>query len=161
MKLFGILLLSLGLLSSCVVKEELQDGIREMRPSVTGWDLKLGPDRTANLDFTFHYELGIVDEDGIESLQWVYQIHTVSQNVLAENEQEMRKAEPEKTEILVKGDRKRSLSIASGLMTPGGTYVLHFFVYYRGELLKELLLKVVEGEDFETEPVDSVLPPSF
>lgn len=145
-------MLGVSLTSGCVVQDDLRDGIKEMNTSVTAWQLDRSGDGSGELSFTLHYELGVVDEAGVEALQWTYQLHPVSGPPVAEHSQQMRKPEPDKTQILVQGDRKRTLEIEGGLEA-GGIYILHFYIYYREELLEELLLKVTEGEQLIAEDV--------
>ena len=135
--------LLLFLLPSCqIVKEDFPDGTREMRLSMNSAELQFAEDGVAQLSFEFHYEIAIVDEAGIEEIQWRFALVNLKKDVLAEHEQRMRKAEPEKTLILVQGDRERQLDIPPGLVQPIDTYVLWVWLYYRDEILGELLTGV-------------------
>ncbi len=134
-----IFLFLLLLLSCQIVKEDFPDGTREMRLSMSSSELQLLEAGEGQLNFEFHYEIAIVDEEGIEEIRWRFALVDLKKNVLAEHEQHMRKAEPEKNLILVQGDRERQLEIPSGLLRPGETYVIWVWLYYRGEILGELL----------------------
>jgi hypothetical protein len=127
------------------------------------------PDDSAIVDFTFHYELQIVDSDGIEPVWWRYslvracsdddrdaddcQINT--RPVLATNDQEMRKGEPNKTEIFVEGDRPRTLDLPAGVIRRGDQYVLWIEVRYRDESVGHHLELVEVGSRGAPEVVDA------
>ena len=112
-------------------------------------------DGGAVVSFTFSYLLGIVDEEGIAAVDWIYSLRVPRGGTLFTLEQPMRDAQPEKTEILVVGDRTREFEVPAGSLDAGITYVLWFELYYRGERLGEFLepLRLVPGEQV-TEPFD-------
>ncbi len=146
-------------LCGCVLADEDMDGRRVLDPSLPKLELALLPDGAAKVDFTFHYELQIVDEEGIEMVWWRYALvracsdadrealacDLATRPVLAENEQEMRKPEPGKTEIFVEGDRPRQLEIPAGVVHPDDAYVLWIEVRYRGEAVGHFLQEVRVG----------------
>jgi hypothetical protein len=155
---FVAVLVVLGL-SGCVVKDELRDGIREVLPTVKEATYTLNADGSGEVVFTFNYLLGIVDEAGIDEVRWEYSLITPQREILALEEQSMRDAQPEKTEILVHGDRTRTLSVDGGLRAEGD-YVLSIALFYEGELFGEKYTRLVEGETI-TEAVDLNDLPSF
>ncbi|MCA9525239.1 MAG: hypothetical protein KC549_02950 [Myxococcales bacterium] len=142
------LLLSLG---GCVVKDELEDGIREVLPTLRSTTYLRNADGSGQVDFTFNYLLGIVDDAGIDEVRWEYAVITPAREIIGAEEQEMRKAQPEKTQILVQGDRSRSLVLPPGALRANGTYVLSVALFYRGELFGEKFKKLVEGETLTEE----------
>lgn len=139
----ALCLLAALTVSGCVIKDELDDGIREVRPSVRAIELARFADSSGRLEFTFHYQLGIVDEAGIAEVIWTYAlIDPADRRVLAETTQRMRKPDPGKTEILVEGDRARSLDVPAGQVQDGVNYVLWITLSYRDEPLGEHLASV-------------------
>ncbi|MEZ4467699.1 MAG: hypothetical protein R3F60_02545 [bacterium] len=142
------LLVSAG---GCVVKDELEDGIREVLPTLRSTTYTRNADGSGQVDFTLNYLLGIVDEAGIEEVRWEYAVITPAREIIAVEEQEMRKAQPEKTQVLVQGDRSRSLAVPPGLLRSDGTYVLSVALFYRGELFGEKYKKLIEGETLTEE----------
>ncbi len=163
----ALITLSSLLAVGCVVNEDLADDTRELIPTIKEdakgqhlAHLEAASDGSGVLQFTFHYELGLIDEEGIAEVQWRYSLITVEREPLATFEQRMRKPEPGRTQILVQGDRPRKLEVPAGRLQDGETYVLWIEVSYRGELLGELLHSVTEGGEpppMETEP-DPNLP---
>jgi hypothetical protein len=140
-----VLGLAAALCAGCVVKEDIKDGLRELRPSMKSINLSTGPDGASELNFVFHYEMGLVDEAGVSEVRWFYALVDRDKNVLASHEQRMRKPDEDKTEILVQGDRTRRLDVDPGLVQPDVTYILWVSVFYRGELIGEHLSPVVDG----------------
>ncbi|MGK0357934.1 MAG: hypothetical protein ACI9U2_000217 [Bradymonadia bacterium] len=154
------ILLALGLvigLSGCVVKDELRDGIREVLPTLKETTYTLEQGGSGQVEFTFNYLLGIVDEAGIEEVRWEFSVITPQREILALEEQQMRDAQPGKTEILVHGDRARTLTIDGGLR-PDGDYVLSIALFYRGELIGEKYKRLVDGETLIEEVEINDLP---
>ncbi len=147
------------LLGGCVLADEDLEGTRDIDPSVPAVQLVLLPEGGALVDFTFHYELQIVDEEGIELVWWRYALvractdadrdafacDLASRPVLAENEQEMRKPELGKTSIFVEGDRPRKLELGPGVISPDENYILWIQVVYRGEAIGHHLEEVRVG----------------
>ena len=140
-----LLLLVVGL-AGCVVKDELKNGMREMRGEVATARLDAFPDGSGHLAFTFQYGIALVDDAGIDAFPWEFRLVDRDRRLLAFNAQEMRKAEPGKTRVLVTGERVRSLEIPAGTLSVGETYVVWLAVDYRQDLLFELLSPVVALE---------------
>lgn len=132
-------------LSGCIVKDELEDGIREVLPTLKETTYSRNSDGSGSVRFTFNYLLGIVDEAGIEEVRWEYAVITPQREILAVEEQQMRGPQPEKTEILVHGDREREIFVPAGLRADGA-YVLTVSLFYRGELFGEKFKRLVDGE---------------
>lgn len=153
---FVLLTALAGLLASgCVVKEEVEDGTRELRSGMKSVVLESTGDGGAVLRFTWTYLLGIVDSDSIAPIEWNYSLRVPRGATLARVDQRMREPNEDKTEILVVGDRSRELEIPPGSLSADETYVLWFELYYRDELLGEHLypVRVRAGEQVE-EPFD-------
>lgn len=150
----ALILLPALLLWSCeIVKEEYPDGLRELRSTMKVIELK-ATEGGAEVLFTYHYELGIVDKEGIADIQWRYALFSRDEMLLGEHLQRMREGEGEgKTELLVMGDRERILPIERRLQ-PDTTYILWIFVDYRGERLGELLSGIKLGQRVENEVPD-------
>jgi len=129
----------------CVVEDEMKDGLRQMRSELGKAALSVAPDGSGRLTFKFQYGIALVDDAGIEPFPWVFRLVDADRNVLAEREQEMRKAQPENKRVLVTGERERSLDVPPGLLVEGRTYVLWVIVSYRGETLHEVLFPIVAG----------------
>ncbi len=147
--LFALKLLVTGLVAQapagCVVEDEMKDGLRQMRSELGAASLTVAPDGSGQLTFKFQYGIALVDDAGIEPFHWVFRLVDADRNVLAEREQEMRKAQPEKTRVLVTGERERTLDVPAGGLVEGRTYVLWVIVSYRDETLHEVLFPVVAG----------------
>lgn len=152
--------LTLTALTGCIVKDELHDGIREVLPTLKSVRLDRNADGSGQVDFTFNYLLGIVDEQGIQEVRWEYSVITPAREVLVVEEEAMRKPEPEKTQVLVQGDRTRRLEVPPGALRSDGTYVLSVALFYDGELFGEKYKKLVPGETL-TETVDLDDLPKF
>ena len=65
-----ITLFGICLLSACAVKDEVEDGLWEIRAKVARAELTATADGGASVDFTFMYLLGLVDEAGIAGVEW-------------------------------------------------------------------------------------------
>jgi hypothetical protein len=130
-------LLALALLISvapaCVVDDEIPEGLRELRPEIGSARLVREADGSGRLDFSFRYVMAITDEAGIAEVRWIYSLVDRQQSVLGQVEQRMREPQPEKTQILVQGERSRTLPIDAGKLRPGGRYVVWITVTYPGE----------------------------
>jgi hypothetical protein len=132
-----------GVLSGgCVVKDELKEGLREMRSEVPLLTLTRNADGSGLVDFTFKYGIAVVDEGGIAEIPWNLRLVDRNQVVYAELFQVMRKAEPDERRALVTGERRRVLEVVPGLLSPGGTYALWITATYEGEVLHESLWPV-------------------
>ena len=140
-----------ALLTGCIVKDELHDGIREVLPTMKSVSFERSPDGSGRVDFTFNYLLGIVDDGGIDEVRWEFSVITPAREVLVVEEEPMRKAQPEKTQVLVQGDRSRSIELPPGTLRADGTYVLSVALFYGGELFGEKYKKLVEGETITEE----------
>ena len=138
----------------CIVQDEVPDKVLEQKshrtadgahieviPSMTEATLLVNRNSGGTLDFTFHYELGALDDEGIEQVDWTYRLVDSNEVEFAAHSQRMRKPNPDKTGILVRGDRTRHLNIERGLEV-GKTYIIWFSLFYRGELFKEYLAPV-------------------
>lgn len=147
------------LLGGCVLADDDLEGTRDIDPSVPVVSLALLPEGGATVEFTFHYELQIVDEEGIDLVWWRYALVRACSDadreafacelgtrpVLAANEQEMRKPELGKTSIFVEGDRPRKLEIGPGVIQADEDYILWIQVSYRGEAIGHHLEQVRVG----------------
>lgn len=151
MKRLSLMCVLPALLAGCIVKDELQDGIREVLPTLKSVSFERANDGSGRVDFTFNYLLGIVDEGGVDEVRWEYSIITPAREVLVVEEQSMRKAQPEKTQVLVQGDRSRTLELPPGTLRAEGTYVLSVALFYEGEVFGEKYKKLVEGETLTEE----------
>ena len=142
------------LLAGCVLDEDYGDHAREVEPSMEEATLAVGADGAGELNFKFHYVLGLIDVDGVVDLRWTYRLVNSDQVVLAEVEEEFRKPEKDGvTQILVDGDRTRLLSVPGGLVR-GVTYILWVELRYRDELIAELLTPVGDGLEDAPRPLD-------
>ncbi len=137
-------------MTGCVIKDTATEGTREMRGGLKSLVVQSTGDGGAIVSFTFGYLFGIVDAAGIAPIRWTYSLQVPRGAVLAEAEQVMREPQPDKTEILVVGDRQRELEVPTGLRADV-TYVLWFHVWYGDEPIGEVLapVRLVEGEQIE------------
>ncbi len=118
---------------ACVVDDEIPEDLRELRPEIGSARLVRQPSGSGHLDFTFRYVMAITDDAGIAEVRWIYSLVDRQQQVLAQVEQRMREPEPGKTQILVQGERSRTLAIDPGKLKADGRYVLWITVTYPGE----------------------------
>jgi hypothetical protein len=137
------------LATACVVKDEATDGTIEMRSAVTQALLTVAPDGSGHLDFTYAYLLGIVDDAGVDVVEWRFALIDAGRTEYAETVQPLREAELERDRILVEGERERTLQCEAGQLEPDRTYVLWISVYYGEETLQETFLAVRPGELYE------------
>jgi hypothetical protein len=86
--------LAVSALHGCVVKDELRDGLRQMRADMKALTLTRSDDGGAQLDFTFEYGLALVDDGGVGEIPWRVRLLDADRVVYATLEQTMRKAEP-------------------------------------------------------------------
>ncbi len=135
-----------ALAPGCVVKDEMKDGLREMRSEIGEADLALAPDGTGSLHFRFNYGIALVDKLGVDGFPWEYRLVDRNRHVLATHSQDMRAAQPDKTQVLVTGERERRLDVPKGALVLGETYVLWVIVQYRGETVNEILSPVVAAD---------------
>ena len=132
-----------GALSGCVVKDELRNGLREMRADMRALTLTRAADGSAQLDFTFEYGLALVDDGGVSEIPWRVRLVDAERVVYGTLEQTMRKAEPTETRALVTGERKRTIDLEPGAL-PGDdrAYAVWVEAEYEGETLFEALWPV-------------------
>lgn len=140
--------------TGCIIDDTLDDDLREIESEVTIYEARVDPDGGGTLRFNYHYDLGMVDSLGIAEIQWTFEVIDLDQAVLGETNQLMRNAQPEKTEILVTGDRERTQPFVPGRLGEGETYILRITLYYQGhppetpvEILEQTLTPVVFTAD--------------
>ncbi len=141
-----LVILGTFLATACVVKDEATDGTIEMRSAVTQALLTVAPDGSGHLDFTYAYLLGIVDDEGIDVVEWRFVLIDADRLEYAETVQPLREAELEQVRILVEGERERTLQCDAGQLASDQTYVLWITVHYGEEVLQEKFLAVRAGE---------------
>ncbi len=162
-----------GALSGCdaeryIIKDELGEAVesgesvREMRGRVTFAALERAPDGSGRLEFLFVYLLGIVDPEGVDAITWRYALFHPDRTELAAEQDVMREAEgltedgAPITQVLVHSElpgRRRTLDVPPGRLVDGQTYVLRLTLWYRSEILFEVLVPVVPGAPL-VDPVD-------
>jgi hypothetical protein len=145
----ALLLILVTVLSShaCVVKEELDDTYKQAHIGLNQWSLKF--DNSANkyyLNFELGYLIGLNDKDGIQDIDWRYQLVTVDQELLAEVSEVMREATVDRTQVFVQGARSRKLPINRPLRT-NQSYVMWVVLTYNDEILKEKLFEIKAGAE--------------
>ena len=131
-----------ALVSGCVVKDELKDGLREMRGEMADVSLDTNADGSGRLNFKFRYGIALVDDAGVQPFPWEYRLVDSDRRILASNAQEMRKEESGKTRVLVTGERARKLDVPPGTLVLGRKYIVWILVHYGEEPLFELLWPV-------------------
>lgn len=151
-----------------IIKDELGEAVesgesvREMRGRVTLASLDRAPDGSGRLEFLFVYLLGIVDREGVQAITWRYALFHPDRTELAADQDVMREAEglsetgAPVTHVLVHSElpgRRRVLQIPAGRLVDGQTYVLRLTLWYRAEILFEVLVPVVPGVPL-VDPVD-------
>lgn len=146
--LFTTLLFTTLLLTGCVVKEELNDTYNQAHLGLNEWSLLNTETETGayELKLDIGYLIGLVDDEGIDAIEWTYELMTTDQEVLASNSEEMRAPSLEKRQVFVEGKRKRELAVPVPL-SEGVTYVLWFTLYYEDEILHEQLFPIIAGEE--------------
>ncbi len=133
-------------LTACVVKEDLQD-FEKIYSGLNYWKLKQ-KESGWHLDFNLGYLIGLKDEQGIEKIDWKYELINLRKNVLLSKQEEMRPKNLEKQQIFVNGTRSRSEGLSYQL-TEGDSYVLWFTFFYKQEIIHEALYEVVAGQEGE------------
>lgn len=145
-----------------IVKDELGDAVQrgervlEMRGQVTAADLVRNADGSGQLTFLFVYLLGIVDPEGIAGIDWEYALYHPDRTELAAGGDEMRGPELDKQYTLVHSQlpgRSRTLVIPPGSLEAGQVYVVRLILWYRAEILFEVLVPVEPGVPY-LDPVD-------
>lgn len=139
---FAVAALLASMLVGCVVKDEMKDGLREMRGEIVDTRLDRRDDGSGRVSFTFQYGIALVDDQGVSPFPWRYRLVDRDRHVVAEHSQDMRDAEPGKTRVLVTGERTRFLDVPAGGLREGETYILWVEVDYREERLFEVLASV-------------------
>ena len=99
--------------------------------------------------FTYAYLLGIVDDDGVDVVDWRFSLIDADRFEYAETVQPLREAELDQVRILVEGERARTLRCEPGELNPSGTYVLWIEVTYAEDIIDEMFLAVRNGEIHE------------
>jgi len=137
------------IVSGCVVKDEATDGAIEMRSAVTQALLTVSEDGSGHLDFTYAYLLGIIDDAGVDVVEWRFALMDADLFEYAETVQPLREAELDQVRILVEGERERSLNCEAGQLDPNKTYVLWITVNYGEDVIDEMLVGLQNGEVHE------------
>jgi len=132
----------------CAIKDEVRDGLWEIRSDVRTASLVQRDANTLTLDFNYEYLLGLVDNEGIEEVLWTYALVDSSKAEIVSETQQMREPQPNRTEVFVQGERPRELDIELGVLDPLETYVLWVTVTYRDTILTEVLVPVRIGESY-------------
>lgn len=149
-KLSKVLLLVLVIIlasHACVVKEELDDTYKQAHIGLNQWSLKF--DNAADkyyLNFELGYLIGLNDKNGIQDIDWRYQLVTVNQELLAEVSEVMREASVDRTQVFVQGARSRELPINRPLQA-NQSYVMWVVLTYNDEILKEKLFEIKAGSE--------------
>lgn len=134
------------LCTSCVVKEDLNNTYNQAHLGLNEWSLKIAESGGYTLAFDAGYLIGLIDDEGIQSISWTYELMTKEQEVIAFHLEEMRPPSLDKTEIFVEGRRGRVLE-TNQYLSEGQTYILWFTLRYRDEILHEQLFALVAGEE--------------
>ena len=128
-----------------VVKEELDDTYKQAHIGLNQWSLLYDDDLKHHvLQFDLGYLIGLTDKEGIQDIDWEYQVMSVDQELLASNDEVMREATPDRTQIFVQGARQRELYIERPLVKDQ-SYIIWFTLNYNDEVLKEQLFELVAG----------------
>ena len=156
-----ITLFGICLLSACAIKDEVEDGLWEIRAKVARAELTATDGGGASVDFTFMYLLGLVDEEGIAGVEWSYVLVAPDgegdAQELGREDQIMRQEQLEQREVFVQGERPRVLVIDDLAIDPDETYVLRIYVYYRGTTLTEVLIPLQLGQVYlDEEPYGDI-----
>ena len=122
--------------SSCLIKDDLGDDVREVRARITEAALIVDSGESG-VEFVFEYLIGLIDQQGIEAIQWTYSLMDVDGVEQATITQEMREAQPNRTEIFVQGERPRRLGLGPWMPQTETTYILKVSLGYRMEILHE------------------------
>ena len=146
----GVTLLLL-LLGGCAIKDEVKDGLWEIRAKVSTAALTVDESGQGQVDFTFVYLLGLVDDEGIEQVDWTFALIDSDRNELAAESQVMRQGQADQNEVFVQGERPRSLMLDGAALSLEETYVLWITVRYRDTVLTEVLVPVTQGQIYLNE----------
>ena len=134
--------------TGCAIKDEVKNGLWEIRSDVRTASLTQGDEGKLTLTFNYEYLLGLVDDEGIEEVIWTFALVDTERNEIASETQQMREAQPERTEVFVQGERPRELDIDVSLIDVTKTYVLWITVTYRDSILTEKLTPIRLGESY-------------
>jgi hypothetical protein len=136
----------MGGVNGCVVKEELNDTYNQAHLGMNQWSLLSDSTGSYRLEFDAGYLVGLVDEEGVDAIFWRYELMTTDEELIALNQEEMRPASLERTQVFVEGRRQRELELNT-LLREGDTYILWFTLYYNEEILHEQLFPITAGEE--------------
>lgn len=148
MRRLKLLTLSIGLsvCLGCVVKEELDNTYNQAHLGLNSWSLLMEESGSYQLTFDAGYLIGLVDEEGVQSIEWSFELVNRDREIISYTVEQMREASPDKTSIFVEGKRTRELELMT-LLSEGETYILWFTLRYRDEILHEQLFPLVAGEE--------------
>ncbi len=145
----------LSTLIGCAIKDEVEDGLWEIRAKVSRAELTSVDGAGVAVDFTFKYLLGLVDEEGIAGVDWAYVLLEPDGDggamEIGREEQVMRQPQLEQREIFVQGERPRVLTIEDLNLDPEKTYVLRIHVFYRETTLTEVFVPLQVGQVYVNE----------
>ena len=137
-------------LGGCAIKDEVEDGLWEIRSKVSRAELNPAGADGPEVDFSYEYLLGIVDAEGIAEVGWRYALVEPDGDgsgvELASETQVMRQPQDAETEIFVQGERPRKLKLPEINLAAEVTYVLRISVYYRDTTLTEVLVPLQLGQ---------------
>ena len=129
----------------CVVKEELDSTYNQAHLGLNEWSLIQDETGSYNLSFDAGYLIGLIDEEGIQQINWTFELVNRDREIISFSSEQMREASPEKTAIFVEGKRTRDVELMT-LLNGGETYILWFTLSYRDDILHEQLFPLVAGE---------------
>ena len=163
-RVFASVSLAACLFTGCAIKNEVNDGLWEIRAKVSEASLTIeqtGDAEVGTIDFNFVYLLGIVDAEGVTGVQWRYALLDPrldeSARSLGSTYQEMRPAQENSTEIFVQGERPRQLTVEGVSWDRDQTYVLAIEVEYRETVLGEVLIPIrVDQTYLNLEPLEDI-----
>lgn len=136
-----------------LVQDEFEEELREVLHQVGAVQWGESPGGNQRLNFQYRYGLGLQDAESIAQVTWTFGLlNAEGMRVGDWINQEMRRPNPEKTEVFVVGKRDRFIDYTPGLLPTGDEYVLFFRLCYRGLILGEHLEVVTIGEDFTLDP---------
>lgn len=130
--------------SGCIVKEELDDTYNQAHLGLNQWSLIQQEDRSYLLEFDAGYLIGLIDDEGIQAINWRFELITKDQEIISYNQEVMRDPSPEKTAIFVEGRRVRQQELAT-ILSEGETYILWFTLLYNDDILHEQLFPLTAG----------------
>lgn len=141
-----VMIFSLATLTfGCVVKEELDSTYNQAHLGLNEWSLIQDETGSYKLSFDAGYLIGLVDEEGIQQINWTFELVNRDREIISYSSEQMREPSPEKTAIFVEGKRTRDVELMT-LLNGGETYILWFTLKYRDDILHEQLFPLVAGE---------------